>query len=289
VSKRVMRAIAIIGLGAVMDANVFSQADRIVLVRGGTFRMGTATAAIPLLKRRYNVSFPGAFEGEVPVHVVTVGTFRIDPFEVTNARFFEFVVRNAEWSRVQISPQLHNGHYLEHWTNGTFPSGKADHPVVYITWHAAQAFCRWAGGRLPTEAEWEYAARAARDGEFPWGDDPPSAQLANYSASLVGDTRSVGSYPPNPLGLYDMAGNVWEFVLDEWKSGYPAEPQRDPIVGGAVPMDLVSVQGRRVLRGGSYGGGDVNLRTRWRDSHEVKNAVAFVGFRCAYPSGNGRP
>ena len=288
-TKRLIRAIAIVGFGVAIDANVFSQDEGTVLVRGGTFRMGTAASAIPALKRRYNVSFPGVFEDEVPDHAVTVGDFRIDRFEVTNARFSEFVVRHPEWSRAQISPQLRNGHYLEHWTDGRLPSGKADHPVVYVTWHAAQALCRWAGGRLPTEAEWEYAARAARDQEFPWGGEPPSARRANYSASRVADTRPVGSYPRNPLGLYDMAGNVWEFALDEWRSGYPAEPQTDPIVGGAVPTDPVTVQGRRVLRGASFGGGDVNLRTRWRDSHEVKNAVAFVGFRCAYPRGNGRP
>jgi formylglycine-generating enzyme required for sulfatase activity len=284
-----MRAIVIVGLGVGVGVKGFSQDEGTVLVRGGTFRMGTGVSAIPELKRRYKVNFPGAFEDEVPEHAVTVSDFRLDRFEVTNARFFEFVARHPAWSRAQISPQLHSGHYLEHWTDGRPPVGKADHPVVYVTWHAAQAFCSWAGGRLPTEAEWEYAARAAGDQEFPWGGEHPSAQRANYSASRVGDTQPVGSYPPNPLGLYDMAGNVWEFALDEWKSGYAAEPQQDPIVGGAVPTDLLTVQGRRVLRGGSFDGGDVNLRTRWRDSHEVKNAVAFVGFRCAYPPGNARP
>lgn len=283
------QAIAAVGLIAATTACIVSQQDRAVFVRGGTFRMGTEASAVPELKRRYKVSFPGVFEEEVPDHTVTVGDFWMDRFEVTNARFAEFLSRHPEWRRAEIPPQVHNGHYLEHWTDGRMPSARADHPVAHVTWHAAQAFCLWAGGRLPTEAEWEYAARAGGDREFPWGDEPPSAQRANYSASDVGDTRPVGSYPPNPLGLYDLAGNVWEFALDEWNSGYPDTPQTDPVAGGAVPDDLGTVRGRRVVRGASYGGADVNLRTRWRDSHEVSNAVGFVGFRCAYPSEPGRP
>src|SRR5262249_7554692 len=167
--------------------------------------------------------------------------------------------------------------------------GRENHPVRYVTWHAAQAFCTWSGGRLPTEAEWEYAARGVRDREFPWGDEPPSAHHANYSASRIGDTQPVGAYPPNPFGLYDLAGNVWEFTLDAWRPGYPSEGQVDPVVGGAIAGDLRSVQGRRVIRGGSFGAAPVNLRTRWRDSHEVSNAVAFVGFRCAYSAQPRKP
>ena len=283
------RALVAVGILLATHAGVVSQQDGAVLVRGGTFRMGTASSELGKLKRSYAVSFPGVFEDEVPDHAVSVGDFRMDRYEATNARFAEFVVTHPEWNRAQIPSQLHNGHYLEHWTDGKPPSAKADHPVRYVTWHAAQTFCQWAGGRLPTEAEWEYAARAGRHQEFPWGDELPSVQRANYSAGRVDDTTPVGSYPPNPFGLYDMAGNVWEFTLDAWKPGYSAEPRTDPVIGGAVPSDLRSVHGRRVLRGGSFGGGAVNLRTRWRDSHEVLNAVAFVGFRCAYPVRQGKP
>lgn len=278
-----MKALATPVIGLMVTTSVFSQDGGVVVVPGGTFRMGTPASAIPELKRRYQLDVPGVFEDEVPDHVVTVGQFRLDRFETTNARFLEFVARHPEWSRAQIPADLHNGHYLEHWVEGAPPEGKRNHPVVYVTWHAAQSFCRWAGGRLPTEAEWEFAVRAGDDREFPWGSASPSARRANHAGSRIDDTRPVGSYPANPLGLYDMAGNVWEFILDEWKPGYSAEPQVDPIAGGPIPADLLSVLGRRVLRGASYGGGEVNLRTRWRDSHEVKNAVAFVGFRCAYP------
>jgi formylglycine-generating enzyme required for sulfatase activity len=251
--------------------------------------MGTASSAVPELKRKYNLNFPGVFEEEVPDHAVTVSDFRMDRYEVTNARFAEFVAGHPEWSRAKIPARLHNGHYLEFWKDGKFPPAKADHPVVFVTWHAAQSFCQWAGGRLPTEAEWEYAARSGGDREFSWGDEPPSKERANYEASGIDDTRPVGSYPPNPLGLYDLAGNVWEFALDAWKAGYPAEPQTDPWIGGALPKDLLTVEGRRVLRGASFGGGAANLRTRWRDSHEVTNAVGFVGFRCVVPVRHGTP
>jgi iron(II)-dependent oxidoreductase len=247
--------------------------------------MGTDARAVPELRSRYGVSFPGSFENETPAHVVEVSAFRIDRDEVTNARFAAFLEARPEWRRENVPADRQNGHYLELWTDGHVPSSRADHPVAFVTWHAAQAFCRWAGGRLPTEAEWELAARAGTDAEFPWGDGPPTAELANYAASGNKDTVPVGRYPPNPLGLHDLAGNVWELVLDEWQDHYPEGRQHDPIVGGPVSDDsLLAVTGRRVLRGGSFGGSPVNLRTRWRDSHPVTNAVAFVGFRCAYPS-----
>ncbi len=264
--------------------------DSAVAVAGGTFRMGTASSAIPELKARFGVRFPGAFENEVPDHLVTVSSFRMDRYEVTNRRFAEFVTARQEWNRERLPPAMHNGRYLEHWKDAALRSAKADHPVVFVTWHAAQAFCRWAGGRLPSEAEWEYAARAGRDSEFPWGDDLPTAARANYQGSGVGETRPVGSYPPNPLGLQDLAGNVWEFLLDAWEPAYGTEAQVDPVAGGPVSDGMLrSVVGRRVIRGGSYDGGVVNLRTRWRDSHVVTNAVGFVGFRCVYPGGGSVP
>jgi formylglycine-generating enzyme required for sulfatase activity len=234
-----------------------------VLIKGGTFLMGTPAARIPELKRRYGVSFPGVFEDEVPDRTVTVATLRIDAHEVTNARFAEFVKARPEWGPGRLSPEGHNGHYLEHWKDGRVPAGQEQHPVVFVTWAAAQAFCEWAGGRLPSEAEWELAARAGDGREFPWGDEPASPARANYGASKVGGTRPVGSYAANPLGLFDLAGNVWEFTSDAW-----------PGAAGSR---------RRAIRGGSFGGAPVNLRTRWRDSHEEDNAVPFVGFRCAYP------
>ncbi len=126
------------------------------------------------------------------------------------------------------------------------------------------------------------------DREFPWGDDPPDPGRANWFESGIGETTPVGSYPPGALGLHDMAGNVWEWILDAW-GPYDERPAIDPVAGGPVPVEAaLSVEGRRVVRGASFGGSVVNLRTRWRDSHVVTNAVEFVGFRCAYPADSAR-
>ena len=218
--------------------------DHAVLIPGGTFRMGTAAAAIPALKARYGVSFPGVFENEVPEHTVTLSAFRLDRYEVT---------------------------------------GVDGRPMASVTWNAAQKYCRSRGGRLPTEAEWEYAARGGTDAEFPWGNELPSPRLANYGRSDRREAVVPGTYPPNRFGLYDLAGNVWEFVLDAWEPTYPSEPQANPIAAGPVADDQIdAIIGRRAIRGGSYDGSVVNLRTRWRDSHPAGNAVPFVGFRCAY-------
>jgi formylglycine-generating enzyme required for sulfatase activity len=250
--------------------------------------VGTDAEAVPALRSRFGVSFRGSFENETPAHVVEVSPFRMDRHEVTNARFAAFLEARPEWRPGNVPAGRQNGHYLETWSDGRYPASRADHPVVFVTWHAAQAFCRWAGGRLPTEAEWELAARAGTDAEFPWGDALPTPERANYAESGHGDTVPVGRNPPNALGLHDLAGNVWEVVFDEWQEHYPEGWQRDPVAGGRFSDDrLLAVTGRRVLRGGSFGGSPVNLRTRWRDSHPVTNAVAFVGLRCVYPSSTG--
>jgi formylglycine-generating enzyme required for sulfatase activity len=256
-----------------------------VSIGGGTFVMGTPADAVPGLRARYALAFPGVFENEAPAHRVTLGDYRLDRYEVTKARFAAFIASRPEWRKANVPAARQNGQYLSDWDGDRFIAGEDNLPVVFITWHAAQAFCRWAGGRLPTEAEWEFAARAGRDVEFPWGDMLPSPALVNYAASGRGKPVAVGSYPPNAFGLFDMGGNVWELLLDEWQESYMPADQADPVGGG--PIDdarPLTVTGRRVLRGGSFGAAVVNLRTRWRDSHVVTNAVAFVGFRCAYPA-----
>jgi formylglycine-generating enzyme required for sulfatase activity len=241
-----------------------------VRLRGGTFVMGTDSAAIDGLCQRFHTTHRDLFLPEVPAHTVTLPPFSIDRTEVTNAEFKAFVDRHPEWMPGRVPAERQNGDYLKHWTGGTFPSGAADVAVTYITWWAAKAYCESSGNRLPTEAEWEFAARGGlAEAEFPWGDEPPDPKRANWYGTGLGAPTQVGRYLPNPYGLYDMAGNVWEFVEEPWSDDYSTPP--------ASPMP----QDRHVIRGGSFGGGPINLRIRYRDSHPAGGAGPHVGFRCA--------
>lgn len=245
--------------------------------------MGTNQADVAALKSRFQVDWPGVFDNESPAHEVTLSDFRIDKHEVTNAQFVKFLDAVPEWRKSRLDSQEHNGDYLVDWQEGQYPEGRGQHPVVFVTWAAAQSYCRWRDGRLPTEAEWEFVARSGDSREFPWGDTPPSPERANYYSSNIGEPVKVGTYPPNDFGVFDLAGNVWELLLDTWVPQYPNEAQIDPIGGGFIENEQIrDIRGRRVVRGASFGGSVVNLRTRWRDSHVVTNAIGFVGFRCAY-------
>jgi len=154
-----------------------------------------------------------------------------------------------------------------------------NHPIVIVSWDEAQAYCEWAGGRLPTEAEWEYAARGGQDGlKYPWGDDI-TPDLANYSDSKWHGTSPVRSYPANAWGLYDMAGNAWEWVADWYHEYYyailpsdkPADDPRGPESGLT-----------RVLRGGSFANDSRLLRAalRYRIAPSIK--YFSIGFRCVW-------
>lgn len=212
---------------------------------------------------------------ETPAHDVTIPPFWIGRCEVTNAQFHRFTRARPEWSKERVG-----GDYLRHWRGGLPPAGEGDFPVVFVTWQAALAYATWEGGRLPTEAEWEFAARGGRaTAQYPWGDQDASPALANYGASGLGHPARVGSYPPNPYGLYDLAGNVWEFCLDAWQGTYPSGAQRQ--TEPALLRAREARAERRVIRGGSFDGGPFNLRVTARDSHPAEHPVAFVGFRCA--------
>jgi formylglycine-generating enzyme required for sulfatase activity len=187
------------------------------LIRGATFGMGTDAAKIPFYKEEFNARRDELFAAEVPRHTVTIGSFYLDRHEVTNARFGRFLARHPAWRKGRIPAALHNGNYLKHWDGDVYPQGRGAHPVVNVSWYAAVAFCRAEGKRLPTEAEWEYAARGGlATAAFPWGDEMPDKTRANFFGSGIGGTTAVGSYPANGYGLFDMAGNVWEYLADEW-------------------------------------------------------------------------
>ena len=173
-------------------------------------------------------------DDEKPVHTVYVDAFHIDKYEVTNAQYKKFVDANPEWQKDRILSKYHDGDYLKHWNGNNYPPGKGNHPVVYVSWYAAMAYAEWSGKRLPTEAEWEKAARGGRLGrKYTWGRSL-DFNKANYGDE-IGDTTPVGSYDANGYGLYDMAGNVWEWCLDEYDADfYSISPRRNPLAGGTV-------------------------------------------------------
>jgi sulfatase modifying factor 1 len=235
---------------------------------GGTFVMGTAAAQVDELMARFSVRRRERFSAELPAHAVEIRPFAIDRTEVTNRAFLNFVIRHPEWRKERIPASEHNGDYLRIWVDGRYPQGDDNLPVTFITWAAASDFCQASGKRLPTEAEWEYAASGGKAIEFPWGEAMPDGAIANWSATGLHKPARVASFPPTAGGLYDMAGNVWEFVADRWSDDYASAPRQ------------LSPE-RRVIRGGSFDAAAINLRVHYRDSHPASGAGPHVGFRCA--------
>ncbi len=242
--------------------------EGMVFIPAGDFQMG---------------SNDGNFD-EKPVHTVYVDAFYIDIYEVTNVQYKEFVDANPWWGKDQIPRRYHDGNYLKHWTGNSY--GRGNHPVVYVSWYGAMAYAEWAGKHLPTEAEWERAARGGLSGKkYPWEGDSIDANKANYNSNL-GGTTAVGSYAPNPYGLYDIAGNVWEWCLDEYQGNYyKISPRRNPIARVNSITDITSnftnIKNNRVLRGGSWVGNSRSLRVADRRGNAPTFTNPYFRFRCA--------
>ncbi|MCY4568825.1 MAG: formylglycine-generating enzyme family protein, partial [Candidatus Poribacteria bacterium] len=222
-------------------------------------------------------------DDEKPRHTVYLDAFHIDRYEVTNAQYKKFVNANPEWQKDRIPEKYHDGDYLKHWNGNSYPLGKGSHPVVYVSWYAAMAYAEWEGKRLPTEAEWEKAARGDRYGrDYAWGNSLDTSK-ANYGEN-IGDTTPVGSYDMNGYGLYDMTGNVWEWCLDEYNADlYSMSPRRNPVAGGTVNdilSNFTNIRSARVLRGGSWVSDAkfVRVSDRTRFTPRITNNAR--GFRC---------
>jgi len=213
-------------------------------------------------------------DDEKPVHDQRVEGFWMYAKEVTNAQFQRFLKGNPQWQKERIDRKLHDGDYLKDWTFNNCPEGKSEHPVVYVSWSAAKAYAEWAGGRLPTEAEWECAARGGKQFEHGTATGELTKELANYEGS---GTKPVGSYRPNPFGLYDMAGNVWEWCSSLYKPyPYSAKDGRED----------AQDSGSRVVRGGSWCNDGTRQRAANRyGSSPVNCYYGLVGFRVVVSAG----
>lgn len=247
--------------------------SEMVIIPAGEFQMGSTDTE--------------ADDDEQPVRIIYLDTFYIDRYEVTNAQYKQFVDANPLWQKDRIPSEYHDGDYLKHWEGNNYPESKENHPVVYISWYAAMAYAEWAGKRLPTEAEWEKAARGKLvDQAYPWGNaiDPSKA---NYSAEIE-DTTSVGSYPANAYGLYDMAGNAWEWCLDLYETDfYERSPLRNPIAGESLTEIIetfLAVHSPRVLRGGYWNNPPVFVRVADRYKRYPGSTHRGSGFRCVMGS-----
>jgi formylglycine-generating enzyme required for sulfatase activity len=200
---------------------------------------------------------------EGPAHQVDVPAFKIDKFEVTNADFAAFVKATG------YQTDAENRGASRVWRD-EYKEGKDNHPVVRVTWNDAVAYCKWLGKRLPSEAEWEKAARGPEGFRYPWGNDWDATKVNGKESGLRG-TTAVGSYPPNGYGLFDMAGNVWEWTAD-WYQPYPGNSTPDQFYGEKF----------RVVRGGGWFEEGPQLVTYNRNAADPNTtANDDLGFRCA--------
>jgi serine/threonine-protein kinase len=235
-----------------------------VYVPAGEFWMGSTDEDINAVTAEcVQDCEPDRYPRERPQQQVYVSAFWIDRTEVTNAQY-KLCVADGACSPPSTAASNDRGSYYD---NPRFDN----YPVVMVTWKQAQEYARWAGGRLPTEAEWEYAARGPSRNVYPWGNQPPDASLLNYGWNLT-DTTAVGSYPAGAswCGALDMAGNVWEWTSSLYQD-YPYDPgdgREDPDAGG-----------NRVFRGGAFAYYKERARCAYRGDDRPESSWFTLGIR----------
>jgi formylglycine-generating enzyme len=232
-----------------------------------------ASESVVLPAGSFAMGGTGGESDELPAHRVRLGTFGVDRFEVTAAEYDSCVARGActpaHYDDGRCLMVVGSDFQLVH-VPTRFRSARR--PVVCVTWQQAALYCRHLGRRLPTEAEWEYAALGGGTNTYAWGADRPTADqcvpVGNNSPA------EVGEYAPNGWGLYDMTGNVWEWTADWYQRNYYAVSDTLNPTGSLVGY-------YRVVRGGSWYGGASQLRLRNRQWFPPSSAEVSIGFRCA--------
>ena len=205
------------------------------------------------------------FIAQSPSHTIYIDAFWLDQTEVTNAMYAKCVGAGMCEPPTKKSSNTRGSYY----GNPKFD----DYPVIYVNWYMAGSYCEWAGRRLPTEAEWEKAARGTDANIYPWGNGAPNKDLLNYRWTELNDTAKVGLYPKgaSPYGVLNMAGNVGEWV-DDWYDAYPGgDPNGDPGFGKMY----------RVQRGGSWSQIDAFVPSYGRAGTDPTTSFSGNGFRCA--------
>ncbi len=243
--------------------------DDMVLIPAGEFWMGIDKYDISFIVRKIGGE-KNFHRNESPRHKVRVNTFYIDKYEVTNAQYKKFTTA----AKPEVLP--------DDWENGTYPAGKDDFPVVYVTWNDASAYCKWKGKRLPTEAEWEKAARwgpSKKMGQkgsdstiFPWG-NRFNRNNANTATGGKGHTTITGQYDKgqSAYDIYDMSGNVKEWTADSYKD-YPGSKFKDEFTSGDQT---------KIARGGSFFEQAYECLSTCRYKYSQTTAYDDLGFRCA--------
>lgn len=246
-----------------------------VLIPGGRYQMGLDTELAYKECLRYEPTCNKVrFADGAPVHPVDIDTFYMDEKEVTNAQYSD-CVKAGQCPPPQATESSSRSTY---YGNLLY----ADYPVVHVSWEGASSYCEWRGARLPSEAEWEFAARGGLEGRlYPWGNDGPicsigmknGAQFRDPKNCNSQDTGPVGQFTPNGYGLYDMAGNVWEWVADWYGIDYY---RNSPTMNPSGPPSGIY----RVMRGGSWDREGYFSLTTLRATFDPKNHSDQVGFRC---------